>query len=286
MASAVSTIGLERFEMIRGQSFQRHVHDVHQLAWASHGVLLVDVDDRYWVLPPHLALWIPAGVWHATVALRETVLQGIYLDPAGTFVDWSGPTVLAVDPLARQLIGYLAGDLTENARLRAESVLLDVVRPAAGGTIELPMPRDRRARDVAELLLADPTDRRGLETLAHSVGSSARTVLRLFVAETGLTFNQWRIHVRLQAAVTLLAEGRSVSRIAELVGYATPSAFVAAFHRVTGSTPTGYFEQVTPRATAPRSSGPRGGSATPWRVVDTAWRAVDLPDTTPVGLGG
>jgi AraC-like DNA-binding protein len=240
-----SAIGLERFEMIRGQSFQRHVHDVHQLAWASQGVLLVDVDHRFWVLPPHLALWIPAGVWHATVALRETTLQGIYLDPAGIDVPWTEPTVLAVDPLARHLIGYLAGDLAESARLRAESVLLDVVRAVPSGTIELPLPRDRRAREVAELLLQDPTDRRGLDALARGVGSSARTVLRLFVAETGMTFNQWRIHVRLQSAVALLAEGRSVSRVAELVGYATPSAFVAAFHRVTGSTPAGYFGQVS-----------------------------------------
>ena len=70
------------------------------------------------------------------------------------------------------------------------TVLLDVLHPVGLETIELPVPADRRARDVAELLLADPTDRRSLEEFARDAGSSSRTLLRLFLAETGQTFNQ------------------------------------------------------------------------------------------------
>ena len=37
--------------------YTQHVHDVHRLAWPEAGVvLMVEVDDRYWVLPPNLAL--------------------------------------------------------------------------------------------------------------------------------------------------------------------------------------------------------------------------------------
>ena len=73
------------------------------------------------------------------------------------------------------------------------------------------------------------------------MGSSPRTLLRLFVTETGLTFSQWRAHARLQAGISSLAEGRPVASVAGQVGYATPSAFVAAFRRVTGYTPAAYF---------------------------------------------
>ncbi|MEU6478572.1 helix-turn-helix transcriptional regulator [Streptomyces sp. NPDC047017] len=245
-----NSIDLERFEMLRGQTFRHHTHPDHQLAWARTGVLMVDIQDRCWVLPPHLALWIPAGVGHATAALRESVLQGIYLDPALCPLAWSTPTVLAVPPLARHLIDHLTGDLSPGARARAEIVLLDVLRPAAGAVFELPLPADPRAREVAGLLLEDPADPRGLGQLAHVVGSSARTLLRLFLAETGMTFNQWRVHARLQAALAHLAEGAPVARVAERVGYGTPSAFVAAFRRVTGETPAAYFARARSGADA------------------------------------
>ena len=238
-------VGLERFEMLRGQTFQRHVHEIHQLAWASSGVVMVDVDDRCWVLPPNLALWIPAGVWHATVALRASVLQGIYLQPDGCPTSWGTPTVVAVSPLARQLIEHLAGEgLSTPARLRAEAVLFDVLSPVDRAAIDLPLPTDPRARQVADLLLADPTDRRSLDQFAAHVRSSPRTLLRLFLAETGLSFNEWRVHARLQAATAYLAEGHPVGLVAKMVGYATPSAFVAAFRRVTGRTPAAYFGRL------------------------------------------
>jgi len=236
-----NAIALERFEMAPGAEFGRHVHDEHQLAWASAGVLMVDAGDRCWVLPPHLALWIPAGTWHATAAIRESVLQGVYVDAAASPIPWREVTVVAVPPLARHLLEHLAEELGEEERARAEAVLADVLRPVGRSSVELPMPRDGRARRVAELLLADPADRRGLDELGRIVGGSARTLLRLFLAETGLTFNEWRVHARLQAAVPLLAEGMPVARVADRVGYATPSAFVAAFRRVTGRTPAAYF---------------------------------------------
>ncbi|MEU4085029.1 helix-turn-helix domain-containing protein [Streptomyces aureus] len=236
-----TTIDLERFEMVRGQTFQHHVHDEHQLAWASIGVVMVDIQDRCWVLPPHLALWIPGGLRHSTAALRESVLQGIYLDPVTCPLAWTRPTVLAVSPLASHLIAYLSGDLPPAVRAHAEAVLLEVLHPAAGTVFELPLPADPRAREVAALLLEDPADARGLAELAHVVGSSTRTLLRLFLAETGMTFNQWRVQARLQAALAHLAEGTPVSKVAERVGYTTPSAFVAAFRRLTGSTPAAYI---------------------------------------------
>ncbi|MGV9422839.1 helix-turn-helix domain-containing protein [Streptomyces sp. NPDC003656] len=235
-----NTIDLERFEMTRGQIFRHHAHGEHQLAWASTGVVMVDIRDRCWVLPPHLALWIPGGVRHATAALRESVLQGIYLDPVTCPLAWERPTVLAVPPLARHLIGYLTGELPPDVRAHAEAVLLAVLRPADGAVFELPLPADPRAREVAALLLDRPADQRGLAELAHAVGSSPRTLLRLFLSETGMTFSQWRVHARLQAALAHLAEGAPVARVADRVGYATPSAFVAAFRRVTGATPAAY----------------------------------------------
>jgi AraC-like DNA-binding protein len=62
-----------------------------------------------------------------------------------------------------------------------------------------------------------------------------------------MTFGTWRTQVRLLASLPLLAAGMPVATVARRVGYATPSAFVAAFRRVTGTTPGTYFTEPTPR---------------------------------------
>ena len=56
-----------------------------------------------------------------------------------------------------------------------------------------------------------------------------------------MTFGRWRTQVRLRAALPLLAEGVPVAATARRVGYATPSAFVAVFRKVTGESPGAYF---------------------------------------------
>ena len=136
------TIGLRQFEMLRGQAFDRHVHEVHQLAWASSGVLVADAGGRCWVLPPNLALWIPAGTWHGVAALRETVMQGIYLDPAGCPPAWDGPAVMSVSPLARHLIGYLAGDLASG--IASPLIAIGVGAPLYAASISRLAPRQIR----------------------------------------------------------------------------------------------------------------------------------------------
>ena len=77
--------------------------------------------------------------------------------------------------------------------------------------------------------------------MGRAVGASERTLARAFAAGTGLPFGQWRTMLRIQSALPLLAAGEAAGRVAGKVGYQTPSAFIAAFGRLTGVTPTAYF---------------------------------------------
>ncbi|MEV0405653.1 helix-turn-helix domain-containing protein [Actinoallomurus sp. NPDC050550] len=56
-----------------------------------------------------------------------------------------------------------------------------------------------------------------------------------------MTFGRWRTQARLRSALVLLARGTPVAVVARRVGYATPSAFVAVFHRALGVSPGAYF---------------------------------------------
>jgi AraC-like DNA-binding protein len=250
------------FAVPQGRWFDWHSHLNHQLAWAASGVALVRIGTRTWVLPSGRALWIPARTGHSTGASVAMDLRSLYLDPARCPVNWAQPTVIAVPALLRELIVHLgAAELTPPARRRAEGVLFDLLAPVPTTVLEVPEPRDERLRPMSAALRADPTDGRTLDAWGQLVGASARNLARLFLADTGMTFGQWRTQLRLQAALPLLARGMAVGRVAGRVGYATPSAFVAAFRRAVGVPPAAYFGWPSSSTTvdfraAPQPPGP------------------------------
>jgi AraC-like DNA-binding protein len=168
-----------------------------------------------------------------------------YVRPDRCPLRWETPTVVDVSGLVRELVGHLSRDgLSVEERQRAEAVLWDVIEPLPVATLSSPLPIDDRARKVADGLLADPTDGRTLAAWGRTVGASERTLARLFTAETGMGFERWRSTARLAAALPLLASGMPVGATAHRVGYATPSAFVAAFRREVGATPADYFRRT------------------------------------------
>jgi AraC-like DNA-binding protein/quercetin dioxygenase-like cupin family protein len=239
----VGAIVVGNFPLSSGQWTRPHSHPQHQLAWTRQGVLGVAVADTYWVLPPNRALWLPAGVVHRTGATRDAVLRSLYIEPDRCGLSWTEPTPVGVDGLLAHLIGYLGRvDLADDVRLRAEAVVLDLLHPLPTMPIDVPHPVDERVCAVADALLADPADPRGLDAHARAVGVSRRTLTRLFVRDTGMSFDRWRTQVRLRAALPLLAEGQPVSRVARAVGYTTASAFLAAFRRTVGTSPRRYLD--------------------------------------------
>jgi AraC-like DNA-binding protein len=230
------------FPMAPGDQFDWHTHDDDQLAWASRGVISVITDAAAWLLPPSRALWIPAGVRHEVRAQGATTMRSVYVRTALLAIDWTTPTVVSVRPLMVELAEYLSDETLDGSRRqRAAALLSDLLEPLEVTTIEVRLPADGRARAVAEALLLDPTESRTLSSWGRQVGASGRTLERAFLYETGVPFNRWRTLARLKASLPLLAAGRSISYVAPEVGYESTSAFVAAFHREVGLTPTAYF---------------------------------------------
>ncbi len=232
--------------MPAGTRFDWHTHDDHQLAWAASGVLTVLTAGATWVLPTTRALWIPAGLRHETASDGgRATMRSLYIRPGLFPVSWSEtrkPTPVAASPLLAELIGYLGQpDLDPGRRTHAETLLADLLTPVPVTTITVALPTSATAVRVAEALRKDPADHRTLKDWGREVGASERTLARAFTAEAGLPFGRWRTRLRLQAALSMLAAGDPVSRVAGRVGYDTPSAFAAAFRRETGQTPGSFF---------------------------------------------
>src|SRR5581483_3637606 len=97
--------------------------------------------------------------------------------------------------------------------------------------------RDPRLRALCALLGADPADGRTLAALGRAVGASDRTLARLFKADLGMSFPQWRTQLRLHHALLLLAVDTPVTTVAHRCGWSSASAFIEVFRRAFGHTP-------------------------------------------------
>jgi len=220
-----------------------HQHPQHQLTWAPDGVLMMEVDDSRFVLQRARALWIPGGTPHAVLPTASYAMLSLFFDPADCPLDWLGPTVVDATGLVGPLLTHLV-DLPHDRtaeRARAAAVLWDLLTPLSVTTIPTILPTDAQAKKVALAIRKNPADNRGLDAWGRVVGASARTLSRRFHAETGIAFDRWRTLQRLNAALPLLGAGDPIVRVARAVGYATPSAFIAAFRREIGTTPAAYF---------------------------------------------
>ncbi|WP_072805742.1 helix-turn-helix domain-containing protein [Rhodococcoides yunnanense] len=236
-----------------------HTHEEHNLLWGATGDLRAIVDGVRWLVPPTVGLWIPAGAVHEVTAGPSTEFFSTYFRPEVFPHPWAEAGFLAVSGVLREVILHLhRRAMPEAARLRAEQVVFDTLTPLDVVAIDIPMPEDARALVVAQALVANPADPRSLSEWAQTVGGSVRTLTRVFAQGTGMSFAQFRIHVRVRASMTYLAAGVPVAVVSRRVGYDAPSAFVAVFRRVTGRTPASYF------AVAPDLADPA------WSLTDSA----------------
>ena len=109
------------------------------------------------------------------------------------------------------------------------AVLVGELAAVPVAPLHLPEPRDPRLRRACAALLADPGASPSLADLGALAGASPRTLIRLFPAETGLSFRAWQRQLRLLVALERLADRQPVTTVALDLGYASPSAFIAAF---------------------------------------------------------
>ncbi|MEU9118815.1 helix-turn-helix transcriptional regulator [Streptomyces sp. NPDC048506] len=222
-----------------GTGIDAHRHDDHQIVYAGRGVLAVTTDAGSWIAPATRAIWVPAGTVHAHQAHGALELHLVGLPARDNPLGLDRPTVLAVGPLLRELIlAYTRAphdESPERGRLRA--VLLDQLRASPQQPVYLPAPTAARLRALCAILHADPADDRTLAALGKEVGASDRTLSRLFKADLGMTFPQWRTQLRLYHALVLLAENTPVTTVAHLCGWSSASAFIDVFRRTFGHTP-------------------------------------------------
>lgn len=245
ISAASPVLSIDRDTAENHERLDLHSHPEPMLTWSSSATLIGTVADRDWLIPPGYGLWVPGCIEHSGAVLHAGEMLTIAFAPGRFPLGWGEPTSFAVGPLLGELITHLHRAGPDNpSRPAAETLMFQMLEPLPEHHLHVTMPADPRARAVAERLIARPGDDRDLAAWADHVHTSVRTLSRLFIAETGLSFGAWRTQARIRAAVQMLAEGKPVNATARAVGYRKPSAFIAAFRRTTGHTPGTYVRQL------------------------------------------
>jgi AraC-like DNA-binding protein len=224
-----------------GEHIPLHIHRRAQFLHTSSGILRVETEQAAWILPPARALWLPSE-WPHSITMRSQVeMRALYVDPAAAESLPKQPVLVEISGLMRELILALLHEpiaFDEHGRggIIARLILNELAR-LEERKFDVPMPRDPRALRVARALLDDCSIDHDLDRWTEEAGASRRTLARLFRAETGLGFAEWRARLRAIDGLARLADGASVAETAASVGYASPSAFSAMIHRTLGSPP-------------------------------------------------
>jgi AraC-like DNA-binding protein len=224
-----------------GDAIPLHLHRRGQLIHARTGIMRIETADAAWIVPPALALWMPPRYAHSMVMRGHLEMRTVYIDEEACAALPRAPTLIEIGGLLRELIlavleEPLAYDEDGRGGLIARLILTELGRMQER-TLAVPMPRDPRALRVARTLLENPNDDRDLDEWALASGASRRTLARLFRAETGFSFSEWRSRLRAIEGLARLATGASVASAAAAVGYASPSAFTAMVRRNFGHAP-------------------------------------------------
>ena len=233
----------------KGVRLDTHMHREAQLVYAAKGTMQVTTPKGRWLVPPDRAVWVPARLEHAIDVLADIEMRTLYFELAWLAREPRSESlqsefVVRVSPLLQETILALFDGRNNSGRteLLVRLAVLEL-HHAEDSTTFVPLPQEPRCRRAANIVLGDPTGAHEIETLARAVGTSARTLSRLFSLETQLSFKSWCQRARIACAIERLSMDANipVKQLASDLGYASVPAFSHAFRQVTGKTPTEFW---------------------------------------------
>ena len=237
----------------KGMRLDTHMHREAQLVYAARGTMQVTTPKGRWLVPPDRAVWVPARLPHAIDVLADIEMRTLVFRPRlagargaqrepGRRNSWCGCRRCCTRRSSRMFDEHTTAERTA---LLIKLAMLELHQAEDSATF-IPLPHEPRCRRAADIVLSDPTGDHEIETLAREVGTSARTLSRLFSAETQLSFKSWCQRARVAAAIEKLSTDANVSvkQLASDLGYASVPAFSHAFRQVTGKTPTEFADKA------------------------------------------
>ena len=222
-------------------SFPKHRHAWGEFVYSFSGLMEVKLAGQHLMAPPQYGIWLPPQVEHVGLNREAATFSSLYMARESCAHLPREACALAVSPLVRALLEHLRAHppgLPQSAQdQRLMQVVVDQLAHAPRVGSYLPQSGDPQLGALLRHLEAHPADERPLAELAPAFHSTERTLSRRCQRELGMGFAEWRQRLRVVKALPRLAAGDKVEAIALDLGYASASAFIAMFRRLTGQTP-------------------------------------------------
>lgn len=239
----VLAVGMEL--VTDGFEHPSHQHGEAQLILAERGLVTCTVAQGLWMVPRGCALWIPGGMEHSVRCAGDLQIYIVLIDPEVAPDLPKHCSTFQVGALLRELMLEVARFPplydADGAEGRLVRTMLDQLAKAPRQSLHLPMPADSRVRKIANTLTTDPANRTTIGEWARVVAMSERSLFRLILNQTGMSFGRWRQQFQVMFAIERLTEGRPVQAVAFDLGYESASAFITMFKKVMGQPPGQYL---------------------------------------------
>lgn len=240
-------------DYVAGADFPMRMQAHGKFVFAWSGLMEVSMAGAWSVAPPQSAIWLPPRAAHGCRTASGGRFTTISLASQTSRALPKRPCCLGVTPLLRAIaVDFAERGIADPATpedRRLGDVVVDLLSKAPERQGYLPLTADALLRPIVDRLQREPGDRRSMAEWARLLGVSERTLARRWLAELALPFGEWRERLRITAAIALLDEGLAVRELADRLGYAGASSFIAMFRRQTGRTPAAFHR---PAGGAPR----------------------------------
>src|SRR5690349_2806866 len=198
-----------------------HYHDVHEIEYATRGLVEVRTAAGHYLLPPHQAAWIPAGLRHQTTLHPYAQTLAVLFEPALVPAAGDRVRIIAVSALLREMMVYSKRWPISRSTSSPEAdaffqtlgylvaEALDDERP-----LHLPVSAHPILTAAADYTRAH-LDHVTVGDVTRAVGVSDRTLRRLFETHLGMSWRTYLLRARILRAMALLTEtDRSVLEVA------------------------------------------------------------------------
>jgi AraC-like DNA-binding protein len=229
-----------------------HFHDVHEIEYACRGMVEVKTEAGHYLLPPHQAAWIPAGLHHKTTLNAGVQTLAVLFEPSLVPVAGDRVRIITVSALLREMMLYSVRWPISRAESGVEAdsffqTLGYVVAEALDDEmpLNLPVPTDPVVTAATDYTRAH-LDHVTVSDVTRAVGVSERTLRRIFSTHLGMSWRSYLLRARVLRSMAMLAQpDRSILEVSIAVGFDDVGAFARSFARHCGETPSAYKRRIS-----------------------------------------
>ncbi len=229
--------------------------DRHYLMYAIKGSVRLEEDGRRWTLPPSFAAWIPADTPIMIDIAQPITCCSVLYSPDFVTKPPKATKVFTMTSLTRDMIFHCRrwGPETTKFDLYAESFFRSLELACTEladlpSDVWQPMGKSDRILRAIRYTEQNLAEEIVLSDVANATHTSERTLLRHYVEEVGMTWQQSLRRMRMIRSLELLSNTNDqVAQVALQAGYSSLSAFNKAFRTFAGYTPTEFRARILDR---------------------------------------